>query len=197
LLTAIVVGATLAARDDDAEEREYQLALGKRTFEQNCLICHAEEMTTRQRLTPSQWKTEVDKMVGWGAPVPDDERERLLNYLSTSFATNHAVSQPRRWLTLDVLAVDQPFGPTELSGADAKRGSGLYAMHCATCHGTEGQGGDLGPNLVERPILLQTAAYAKVVRDGLRRMPGYSLVLKPAQEADILAWLRTRRWTPQ
>jgi mono/diheme cytochrome c family protein len=183
----------LGARQDDDEERADQLALGKRTFENNCLICHAEEMATRQRLSPVQWKTEVEKMVGWGAPVPEDELARLIDYLATTFALDIPATPPGRMSARDVLAVDQPVGGSTPPLGDATRGAAIYTAQCATCHGAKGQGGDLGPNLIERPILLRPADYARVVREGLRRMPGYRLALNPAQEADVLAWLRTRR----
>jgi mono/diheme cytochrome c family protein len=80
------------------------------------------------------------------------------------------------------------------AGADSTRGASLYATHCGTCHGAEARGGDLGTCLVEKPVLLRPADYAEVVRKGRRRMPGFAAALKPEQEADILAWLRTRRF---
>ena len=70
----------------------------------------------------------------------------------------------------------------------------LYVQHCATCHGPDARGGDLGTCLVEKPVLLKPASFAEVVSKGLRRMPGFTAALKPENEADILAWLRTRRF---
>jgi mono/diheme cytochrome c family protein len=76
---------------------------------------------------------------------------------------------------------------------DAARGAPLYVQHCATCHGPEARGGDLGTSLVEKPVLLRPAEFAEVVQKGRRRMPGFVAALKPEHEADLLAWLRTRR----
>ena len=70
----------------------------------------------------------------------------------------------------------------------------LYAAHCATCHGAEARGGDLGTCLVEKRVLLRPADYHEVVRKGRRRMPGFAAALKPEQETDLLAWLRSRRF---
>src|ERR1043166_7926422 len=69
--------------------------------------------------------------------------------------------------------------------------SDLYTANCATCHGKDGRGGDVGTNLVQNQILLRPADYNKILRDGRHRMPGFQKALSPAQEADILAWLLT------
>ena len=50
-----------------------------------CLTCHDEGMMVQQRLTPAQWDREVNKMVGWGAPVKADERDAILKYLANQF----------------------------------------------------------------------------------------------------------------
>ena len=68
--------------------------------------------------------------------------------------------------------------------------------NCANCHGADGQGSELGPNLVEKPALLHTAAFAEVVRTGRGRMPGFASLLDPQAGSDVLAWLRTRRYVP-
>ena len=47
-----------------------------------------------------------------------------------------------------------------------------------------------------KPVLLRPAEFRTVVRQGLRRMPGFQAVLKPDQENDVLAWLRGRRYEP-
>ena len=46
----------------------------------------------------------------------------------------------------------EPPGPPP---GDPTRGATLYATHCANCHGARGQGDELGPNLVEKPVLLR------------------------------------------
>ncbi len=91
--------------------------------------------------------------------------------------------------------MNQPTVPEPIGGRP-ESGAKLYEVHCASCHGPDARGGDLGTNLVEIPILAQRMEpYARVVRDGRRRMPGFAEVLKPEQEADLLAWLRQRRVT--
>jgi ubiquinol-cytochrome c reductase cytochrome c subunit len=184
----------LAAQDDT--DREERLAAGKAAFRDNCLMCHAEEMTARLRLTEKQWAAEVDKMIGWGAPVPPELKAPLLDYLISAFSGTAAVplSPPERITLRDALATIRPEGPTQTG--DATRGASLFAANCATCHGPAASGGDLGTCLVERPVLFRPNEYIEVVRKGRRRMPGFAAALKPDQEADILAWLRSRRYEP-
>ena len=54
-------------------------------YQSACLTCHDEGMMVQQRLTPAQWDRELNKMVGWGAPVKPEDREAILQYLSSQF----------------------------------------------------------------------------------------------------------------
>jgi mono/diheme cytochrome c family protein len=182
----------------DDVDREEWLAAGKNAFRDNCLMCHAEEMTARLRLTEKQWAAEVDKMILWGAPVPPELKAPLLDYLISAFTdpVTAPVAPPERMTFRDALATVRPESlPAPGSGTgDATRGATFYTANCATCHGPAATGGDLGIALVEKPVLFRPAEYTEVVRKGRRRMPGFAAALKPDQEADILAWLRTRRF---
>ncbi len=171
--------------DEDAD------MTGRQTFVENCLICHGEDMTTNQRLTTKQWTSEVEKMVGWGAPVAQEKKAALLAYLSSSYSEKSAAPKLDRADLRGLIRAEVPGEST--SHGDATKGGLLYTQHCATCHGPAGMGGDLGPNLVERSILLKETAYHEAVRKGVRRMPGFSNVIKAQAEDDLLAWLRSRR----
>ena len=50
-----------------------------------CLACHDEDVIRQQRLTRAQWDGEINKMIGWGAKVPDQDRSALLDYLAGRF----------------------------------------------------------------------------------------------------------------
>lgn len=181
------------AQEPDDEEA-YERALAERTWRDNCLMCHTAEMVSRQRLTAAQWTAEVDKMIGWGAPVPPEDRERLIAFLAAEFPLDKPQEPLDRMPPDEVRALSRIVTPEAVAG-DPEAGAKLYKVHCASCHGADARGGDLGTNLVERPVLVQPEAYNEVVRMGLRRMPGFREVLKPEQEADLLAWLRQRRFT--
>jgi mono/diheme cytochrome c family protein len=185
-----------AARDDDDDERQERLEFGKRAFEENCLICHADVLTQRQRLTALQWKTTVEKMLGWGAPVPHEQVQPLIEFLSAEYSTDKPRATPATIKPDEALAENRAPADVRLPDAKPDAGAAAYATHCATCHGADAQGADLGPNLVEHRILLRPDEYQQVLREGRRRMPGYRVVLKPADEANILGWLRTKRFKP-
>lgn len=185
---ALVACLALAGPEDD-EERAVQ----KQTFVDNCLICHGEDMTTRHRLTAKQWSAEVDKMIGWGAPVPAEKKAGLIAYLNELYSEK-APPPPPDLASADALARDHAdLSSRPAPSGDASRGGPLYAKHCATCHGPDGRGADLGPILADRPILVREPAYHEVVRKGLRKMPGFVSVLNPEGESDLLAWLRSAR----
>jgi mono/diheme cytochrome c family protein len=177
---------------DDGPDREERLLIGQQSFRDNCLMCHGEEMTSSQRLTAAQWKAEVAKMVGWGAPVPEEQRGPLIEYLVVRYPADAAPPASERITPEEIERLALPAGDSRPVRGDIAHGSTLYQAHCATCHGSDALGGDLGTNLVEKPVLLREEEFHQVVRQGRRRMPGFALALKPEQETDILAWLRTR-----
>jgi mono/diheme cytochrome c family protein len=76
----------LCATDPQIAER------GKQAEEQSCVECHSLRLVNSQRLSAAAWGKEVDKMIGWGAVVPD--RQLLLDYLSQQFSDTKAVHQP-------------------------------------------------------------------------------------------------------
>ena len=61
----------------------------KAVADQACLNCHSADMALQQRLTEKQWATAVTKMMGWGAPVPEDQKDALVAYLVEHFGTDN------------------------------------------------------------------------------------------------------------
>ena len=51
-----------------------------------CLECHEARIILQQRLSNAAWTKEVDKMVKWGAVVDGNDRDALIDYLSTNFS---------------------------------------------------------------------------------------------------------------
>jgi len=46
-----------------------------------CLPCHSLEIAVQQRQGPQGWATILDRMIGYGAPIPPEDRQPVLDYL--------------------------------------------------------------------------------------------------------------------
>jgi cytochrome c-type biogenesis protein CcmH/NrfF len=57
--------------------------VGKEAEQKSCTLCHSLRLVQSQRLTAAAWQKEVDKMIGWGAVVPD--RQVLIDYLTRNY----------------------------------------------------------------------------------------------------------------
>ena len=55
------------------------------TYKRACLTCHEDDLIEQQRLTRVGWTREVDKMIRWGATVPEAEKDALIDYLTARF----------------------------------------------------------------------------------------------------------------
>jgi len=73
---------------------EFPAGSGKATADLACLQCHSASMASQQRLTDKQWAKVLDKMIGWGAKVPAEEKDRLLAYLVANFGPDNDKFQP-------------------------------------------------------------------------------------------------------
>ena len=60
-------------------------AQGEAVFKRGCLACHDADLTEQQRLSPTGWTREVEKMMRWGAQVTDAEKAALVDYLAGRF----------------------------------------------------------------------------------------------------------------
>jgi hypothetical protein len=61
-----------------------------------CLECHEARIILQQRLSKPAWTKEVDKMTKWGAVVDPNDRDALIDYLSTSFNPDKPAYEPQR-----------------------------------------------------------------------------------------------------
>ena len=192
-----VVGAAvggLAPRQDD-EKMEETLMRGRHAFENNCLMCHAAPITASQRLSPEQWKAEVTKMIGWGSPVRDDEREPLLAFLNRNYGEHVPVARPGR-TTIRKAESDVESRPPKEDLRPTpnllEKGAQVFAAQCASCHGADARGGPTGTNLAQKPILYRPAEFHAVVREGRHTMPAFKQALDRYTESELLMWLRTK-----
>lgn len=69
---------------------------GLKVLQQNCLICHSGEIIAGQRLSLEGWVKEIEKMAGWGSPIPPDQKAVLAEYLSSHFSPTTPVGPPKR-----------------------------------------------------------------------------------------------------
>jgi hypothetical protein len=51
----------------------------------SCTTCHNTSRITEQHMTRQQWSTELEKMEGLGAVIPDTDRDAFLKYLAKNF----------------------------------------------------------------------------------------------------------------
>lgn len=83
---------------------------GAAIVQSRCIICHETDLIRSQRLSRAGWGREIDKMIRWGAQVPDADREPLLTYLAA-------------------------FGPAPVKTAPASAaGETVYKAACLICH---------------------------------------------------------------
>ena len=193
---ALVAAARPSRADDDDEEKAEQRQVARLAFVENCLMCHGEDMTSRQRLTPKQWTAEVEKMIGWGTPLPPERKEGLIAYLSETYPSTLAPPPVERISPAQALATDRQDAPEAaplVIAADGARGSALFAQHCVVCHGAAARGGEIGVNLVAKPILAREDEFRDLLAHGRRRMPVFGAVLDARAQSDLLAYLRQAR----
>jgi len=46
-----------------------------------CMICHSVEIAVQQRFGPQGWSDTLDRMIGYGAPIPPEDKRVLMAYL--------------------------------------------------------------------------------------------------------------------
>ena len=61
-----------------------------------CLECHDARIILQQRLSKATWQKEVEKMMKWGAVVNPDDKNALVEYLSSNFPPDKVAEQAPR-----------------------------------------------------------------------------------------------------
>jgi hypothetical protein len=83
ILCLLAASLSLAADELDA---------GKKAEQRSCTPCHSLRLVESQRLSAVAWQKEVDKMIGWGAVVPD--RQMMIDYLAQHYSNTQAPVPP-------------------------------------------------------------------------------------------------------
>ncbi len=94
-LLLLACAATSTAADEwklPEEKIAFKTAPGSDLAQANCVMCHSHEyISTQPRLTRDQWKASVTKMQQkYGAPIPADAVEALLDYLAQAYGKSAA-----------------------------------------------------------------------------------------------------------
>jgi alcohol dehydrogenase (cytochrome c) len=81
----------------------------------------------------------------------------------------------------------------QVAGSVASAGRQNFESHCSTCHGADGNGGELGPAIARRLANLTDAQLTATIHDGLpaRGMPAQTVT--NAEMPPLIAYLRTLR----
>ena len=194
MLASVCAAACTGARDDAAS-----LARGQAQYASKCALCHGARgegyiadqanslanpeflsaasdafleraiLRGRPGTTMSPWGT------AFGGPLSADDARAIIRVL-------------RSWQRVASLE------PEARSGGEPLRGASVYAVECASCHGSQGKG---GPFLsVTNPEFLASASDGYLF-DGIARgrsgtpMPAFAPRLSELQHLDLVAYLRS------
>ncbi len=58
---------------------------GGASYKRACLTCHDADIIEQQKLSRTGWTRSVEKMMRWGATISADEKEPLIDYLSSRY----------------------------------------------------------------------------------------------------------------
>lgn len=83
IVLALVLAATLPM--PGTKFKELPPGEAKAAVEAACYACHASDLLVQQRLTQKQWTATVEKMMRWGAVVPEEKKTPIIDYLAKNF----------------------------------------------------------------------------------------------------------------
>ena len=58
---------------------------GSDIFQVSCLICHDDKTVGALKRDRTAWTREIEKMMNWGAYVPAERKDELIDYLTNAF----------------------------------------------------------------------------------------------------------------
>jgi hypothetical protein len=88
----LFAGSLLGLCSFGASAYSQSIEAGRKAEQSACTPCHSLRLIESQRLSAAAWGKEINKMVGWGATVPD--RQVLLDYLSSEYSDAKPVPTP-------------------------------------------------------------------------------------------------------
>jgi hypothetical protein len=93
VLAIAVFGAGALAQTTPAPAPTEEPAI-KPVVEKTCSSCHVFSQVSAQRKTAEQWATTVDQMIGFGAPVSDEEYPKFIDYLAKTYGAETGGAKP-------------------------------------------------------------------------------------------------------
>lgn len=174
---ALVAVALLLLGSDRSEARSYlQTPDAAEIYRRNCSPCHGPN--------------------GEGGVGPGLQRSTAGLEAQLAIITNGVRGMPAFGpsLTEEELEVVAAFSVALQTPAGAagspERGAEVYDASCATCHGTDAEGG-VGPNLTR--TTLPTVELDSIVRDGQGTMSGFASVLAADDITSVIAFIDSIR----
>ena len=82
LLLFVVTGFTLSTIPTAIVYAETE---GLSLLEERCSVCHPTSRPKSKQKTPEQWETTVNRMMGKGARLSEEEKVILLDFLSKTY----------------------------------------------------------------------------------------------------------------
>ena len=58
---------------------------GEKLLDERCSVCHPSSRPKSKQKTPAQWETTVNRMMGKGAKLTEEEKAILLDFLSKTY----------------------------------------------------------------------------------------------------------------
>jgi len=117
---ALALGAALPA----AAQIRLPAGPGVEQVYARCRTCHdLQYVVDGKGLLPDQWRAVLASMKDYSLTLPEDERERILHYLTTYLGPH-----------------PPPAAPADGSETHAADGRAVYQASCAACHGAQGRG---------------------------------------------------------
>jgi len=69
-------------------QTELKAGEGKEKIQTLCAICHSLDYITMQpRLTRVQWTATVNKMIKFGAPINENDAQKIIGYLTMQYGS--------------------------------------------------------------------------------------------------------------
>ena len=130
-----------------------------------CATCHDLAGVQPGLYTTAEWQETIDRMIGYGAALTEDQNRVIIEYLATDAATTEDS--------------EGEAGPEEDGEADPEAAEALLASACATCHDLAG----VEPGLYTAAEWLET----------INRMVEYGAAVTDEQADLIVDYLATDR----